>query len=419
MTAIVDVSIDSIAAGGDGVGRVEGMVTFVPRSAPGDRLRVRWLPGKGFARAEIDSVADASPLRVDPTCVHYTIDRCGGCQLQHMEYGAQLGAKAGIIRDGIVRIGRRAIELPSVRPSPAQWRYRTKLTLALRRVNESWFAGLHPYDAPGDVFALKDCPITDERVLAVFKLIMGASKLLPPARELRVAVRMTDAGRGEPMFAAVVEGGSSWGAGAEFFAAVPVLSTLWWQSEKGPRIRVASRTSMLGAASFGQVNEAVAAELRAELLRRVGLRSPATVVDAYAGVGDTAEPLARAGARVTAIEWDRDAAARCGERLQAPSSVMTGKVEDHLSRALPADVVIVNPPRTGLDARVTTILEAAAATTRALFYVSCNPATLGRDLARLPSYRVVSVQGFDMFPQTAHVETVCELEPAAAAGGAA
>jgi 23S rRNA (uracil1939-C5)-methyltransferase len=406
MTAVVDLTIDSIAAGGDGVGRVEGMVTFVPRTAPGDRLRVRWAPGKGFARGEIDSVVDPSTLRVDPGCVHYTMNRCGGCQLQHMDYSAQLAAKAGIIRDGIVRIGRRQVAVPTVRPSPAQWRYRTKLTLAFRRVNESWIAGLHPHDAPGDVFALKDCPITDQRVLAVFKLIMGASKLLPPARELRVAVRMTNDGNGDPMFAAVVEGATSWGAGAEFFAAVPVLSVLWWQSEKGPRIRVASRTATRGVASFGQVNEAVAAELRADVVRRVRERSPVTVVDAYAGVGDTAELLAASGAWVTAIELDRDAAARCAERLRAPSSAVAGRVEDHLQRALPADVVIVNPPRTGLDARVTAILESASATTRALIYVSCNPATLGRDLARLPSYRV--------FPQTAHVETVCELEPTGA-----
>jgi 23S rRNA (uracil1939-C5)-methyltransferase len=89
--------------------------------------------------------------------------------------------------------------------------------------------------------------------------------------------------------------------------------------------------------------------------------------------------------------------------------VIGGRVESHIAGALPADVVLLNPPRTGVDDRVTSALEAHAARVRALFYVSCDPATLARDLARLPGYRLVAVRGYDMFPQTAHVETLCEL----------
>jgi 23S rRNA (uracil1939-C5)-methyltransferase len=100
--------------------------------------------------------------------------------------------------------------------------------------------------------------------------------------------------------------------------------------------------------------------------------------------------------------------------LAPPSTVVAGKVEDHLGRALPADVVLLNPPRTGVDERVTTALESWRTSVRALFYVSCDPATLARDLARLSRYRLVDVRAFDMFPQTAHVETLCELVPEAA-----
>jgi 23S rRNA (uracil1939-C5)-methyltransferase len=95
--------------------------------------------------------------------------------------------------------------------------------------------------------------------------------------------------------------------------------------------------------------------------------------------------------------------------------VIQGRVEDELPGALPADVVILNPPRAGVDSRVTETLEAATAQLRAVIYISCNPATLARDLARLPSYRIESLRAFDMFPQTAHVETVCELRPAGVA----
>ena len=130
-------------------------------------------------------------------------------------------------------------------------------------------------------------------------------------------------------------------------------------------------------------------------------------------MGDTAVPLA-GGSSVTAIEWDRDAVASFSGKLAHPSRAIAGRVEDHIGAALPADVVILNPPRSGVDARVSAALQGAAARPRAILYVSCDPATLSRDLARMPAYRIESVRGYDMFPQTAHVETVCELVPEAA-----
>jgi 23S rRNA (uracil1939-C5)-methyltransferase len=138
------------------------------------------------------------------------------------------------------------------------------------------------------------------------------------------------------------------------------------------------------------------------------------LVDGYAGSGATAIPLARQGIRVTAIELDSDAAAACAAELPPESRSLSGRVEDLLPAALPADVVILNPPRTGLADAVPAQLESLTERPRAIIYVSCNPATLGRDLARMPGYRIESVRGFDMFPQTAHVETVCELIPEAA-----
>jgi 23S rRNA (uracil1939-C5)-methyltransferase len=142
--------------------------------------------------------------------------------------------------------------------------------------------------------------------------------------------------------------------------------------------------------------------------------APAPVVDASAGRGATAPALAADGRRVTAIELDRAAVETLRERLVAPSTVIGGRVEDHIDGALPADVVLLNPPRTGIDERVASAVEARRGSIHALFYVSCDPATLARDLARMPSYRLVDVRGYDMFPQTAHVETVCELVPEAA-----
>ena len=165
-------------------------------------------------------------------------------------------------------------------------------------------------------------------------------------------------------------------------------------------------------ASFAQVTEGVSRALWDEVERRVGELRPGTVVDAYSGAGDVAVRLAERGARVTAIEADREAAAWCAARLPAGSRSLAARVEDVIGDALPADVVILNPPRTGTHERVTAAIERAAPP--AVIYVSCNPATLARDLTRLPGYRVAALRAFDMFPQTAHVETVCELEREAA-----
>jgi 23S rRNA (uracil1939-C5)-methyltransferase len=140
------------------------------------------------------------------------------------------------------------------------------------------------------------------------------------------------------------------------------------------------------------------------------------VIDAYAGAGATAVPLAKDGVRVVAIESDREAVAQCAAQLPAGSSAVAALVEDVIADELPADVVLINPPRTGIHERVAAALDAVVRAPRAVIYVSCDPATLARDLARMPRYRIASIRGFDMFPQTAHVETVCELVPSAEPG---
>jgi 23S rRNA (uracil1939-C5)-methyltransferase len=280
-----------------------------------------------------------------------------------------------------------------------------------RRPTESdWTIGLRAYDDPDHIFALRDCPITDERVLAVWKDVESARGLLPPADELRGAVQLL----GDDV-SVVVRGGHAWPNRAAFFEAIPAATSLWWQPVHRARNLVASRraaTEHDASASFAQVNAEVGASLHDYVLELARRHRPSTVIDAYAGAGATAVPLARDGARVTAIEADREAAAAAAELL-APfdgSRSIAARVEDVIQPTLPADLVLLNPPRVGLHERVTTTLAAASAT-RAMIYVSCDPATLARDLARLSRFRIASLRSFDMFPQTAHVETVCELVP--------
>jgi 23S rRNA (uracil1939-C5)-methyltransferase len=412
MAQIVSLEIESIAAGGDGVGRTNGLVVFVPRTAPGDLVTAR-IAGKGsFARGSLRTIARPSPERVDPPCPHYTRDRCGGCQLQHMSYGAQLKAKQRIIRDAIERIGKRAIEDPEIRPSPNEWRYRAKLTLAMKRdPSGHWIAGLHQYDDPSRVFSLSDCPITEQAVLVAWREVLAHSELFPDSQSLRGSVRITPEG---PVFTLI--GATIFPRATEFFDAVPELAAVWWESDEGVRRLMHDRRPPriergAPSASFVQINESVARSMREHVVARVLSRAPQTVVDAYAGTGDTAVLLAERGAKVTAIELDADAARWCGARLPEGSTSIRARVEEALPSALPADGVILNPPRAGVDVRVTDVLEQASPRPAAIVYVSCNPATLARDLSRLPSYRIESLVAFDMFPQTAHVETVCELVP--------
>jgi len=161
------------------------------------------------------------------------------------------------------------------------------------------------------------------------------------------------------------------------------------------------------------VNAAGAEQLHAYVIGVARAHAPAVVIDAYAGAGATAIALAGAGMRVTAIELDAAAARWVAAHLPPGSRAIVGRVEDVIGDALPADVVILNPPRAGVDERVTSVLQEATPP-RAIVYVSCNPATLARDVQRLSRYRIASMLSFDMFPQTAHVETVCELVPEAA-----
>jgi 23S rRNA (uracil1939-C5)-methyltransferase len=404
--AASEVTIESIAAGGDGVGRVEGRVVFVPRSAPGD-VGIVEMPAKGrFARAEFRELLVASPLRIQPSCMHYVADRCGGCQLQHIEYDAQLRAKAQIVRDAMQRIGRRQVDLPVVRASTHPWRYRRKLTLALRRRDAEWFAGLHPFDDARRVFSLDDCPITHESVLAAWRDVLTAARHLPPAHELRGAIRLDD----QDVASLTIEGAREWSESDAFFAAVPRLAALWWVPEGQGRRRLHAREAASApGASFAQVNPAVAVAMQERVVTLAMSHGPSSAVDAYAGLGDTAVALAARGVRVTAIELDPDAVAWSATRLSPGSRAVRGRVEHVLGEALPADVVILNPPRAGVDKRVTEILETVRPAPTAIIYVSCDPATLARDVARLPRYRISSLESFDMFPQTAHVETVCEL----------
>jgi 23S rRNA (uracil1939-C5)-methyltransferase len=403
--------IESIAAGGDGVARSDGLVVFVPRTAAGDRVEAAVTVKGRLARGVVERIERAGPGRVDPACAHYAGDRCGGCQLQHVALDVQREAKRRIITDTFRRIGKRDVQPPEVRSGANAWRYRRKLTLAMRRAGDAWTFGLHAFDDPSHVFELKDCPISDERLIAVWREIHAAAAFLPPALQLRGAVRLLGDSANRAAF--VLEGARDWRAHEEFFSNVPSIAALWWIPDGGARrLMYDRRERSEPGASFAQVNPEMARKLETFVMESVMAHAPRTVLDGYSGAGDVAVALASRGVKVVAIELDAEASAWAASRLPAGSRAVTARVEDAIRNTLPADVVILNPPRAGVDARVTSALARATPAPRAIVYVSCDPATLARDLSRLPDWRIARLTAFDMFPQTAHVETVCELVPA-------
>jgi 23S rRNA (uracil1939-C5)-methyltransferase len=183
--------------------------------------------------------------------------------------------------------------------------------------------------------------------------------------------------------------------------------TIWWQGSEGAPRAMAGADSPYPATVFEQVHPAMGDRVRAHAVEALGPLAGRHVWDLYAGIGETTAVLARGGASVESVESDRRAVAEA-ERRGPTARRHAARVEHVLGELRPPELVVTNPPRTGMDARVADAFERLRP--RRVVYVSCDPATLARDLTRLPGYRLAEVRAFDLFPQTAHVETVAVLE---------
>jgi 23S rRNA (uracil1939-C5)-methyltransferase len=411
------VRITAIAAGGDGVGHLaDGRAVFVPRTAPGDAVRLRagrLRAHKRWARGEPAELVTAGEGRVAPPCSHYVLDRCGGCQLQHLTYDAQLAAKRAIVGDALRRIGKLDIADPEIVEAVEEWRYRAKITLhAAPRGPRT--VGLHPYDQPGRVFALADCHITDLGLMAFWRELRQRLDLLPPALT-RLTLRL-DRERRRHVIAE--SPGAPWCTGDALRAALPGGDEVicWWRPPPpaGAARVVAGSASGFPATALEAVNPEMGTIARRWAVDQLGLVRGQAVWDLYGGIGDTAALLAERGARVVSVDQD-EAAVEWARQHQTSDHVrfVAGRVEDVLPGLTPSApyAAVVNPPRAGLHAKVS--LGLAEQPIPRLVYVSCDPATLARDLQRLAGrYRLAAVRAFDLFPQTAHVEAVAVLEAA-------
>lgn len=419
--APVQVRIDSIAAGGEGVGRLpDGRVVFAHRTAPGDLAELvlheehpRWTRGR------LATVLEPSSERRPAPCQFYA--SCGGCTVEHLTYPAQLRAKGRIVADALNRIGGQDVSPPEVVPSPKQHRYRNRVSFAMRRLADGRVvAGFHAIGDPHRIVEIDGhCLLMEEPIGHVWDSLRrhwgpGAGRL-PGGPRLRLTLRATAGGE----VSLLVEGGSSGGKPEELMAAVPGLVAVWHQPSGASPGLVAGtpglpeswgdETLELSGAAFLQVNRGAAALLEAHVFEAAGNVAGLRIVDAYCGVGLHARRFARAGASVVGLELDREAVAEARRAAPAGAWFEAGSVELLLPHHLPADLVILNPPRAGVAAEVAAALQESPP--GKVIYISCNPATLARDLKRMHALRVTELRAFDLFPQTAHVETVVVLSP--------
>ena len=439
-----DVRIDALVAGGRGIGRVDGRVWLVESALPGDLVRAEaGRVGRGHVEARATELLEGSPSRRRPPCP--VQGACGGCPWMILDEAEQRTWKRRLVVEAIERVGKLAgVDVAETVPSDLDLGYRNKVELTFGREEGRRLLGFHPSGSGERIVDVARCLLQGE----------GGRRVLDSTREffLHGPGRSDTAldARGDPPRVVIRESRAS---GKILVAlrtgpdplpsAVPFASQLMSRHTDvtgvvrliaTPGRRGGSRTETLRgepwieetlagtrfrlpAATFFQVNTGAAERLVRLVMDAAGTPAPKRVLDLYGGVGVFAVALARGGARTTAVEADRGAV-ECGRAAVAAEGIagvefVASDVAAYLRSPADSlgrpDLVVADPPRTGLGPGVADAIAALAPSRIVL--VSCDAPTLGRDLRRLVDhgYTLRRVVPLDLFPQTANVEAVAEL----------
>jgi 23S rRNA (uracil1939-C5)-methyltransferase len=414
-------TIQRLGIHGEGVGSLDGFTVFVDGALPGEVVKASFIEKKkNYGRAKVLERLQTSPHRVTPPCPVFGI--CGGCQLMHLDYSEQLKAKRQRVVDALERIGK-LFEVPvgTCTPSPSPLHYRNKIQLPVQGSK----LGLYAYNSH-DLVEIEKCYIHCELGEEAFQQIKKIVRSAPLKHVLiktavktgQVLVILVTAGKEDltsiaeqimqslPQIKGVVQninpltGNTVLGKESRTLAGQPFIE----DEICGLRFKVSP-------ASFFQVNPQQAENLYRQALEYCDLKGDEMVLDAYCGVGTLSLLLAQKAKKVIGIEMVPEAIADAKEnaKLNKIENVTFKCVEAEKFPLSSIDVAVLNPPRKGCDP---VFLERLALVKpKKLIYVSCDPATLARDLALLKEkgYTVNAVQPFDMFPQTVHVECVALL----------
>jgi 23S rRNA (uracil1939-C5)-methyltransferase len=449
---------------GQGVGRVDGFTLFIHGALPGERVRAKVVHvKKQYGFAELVEVVDASADRREAPCAIY--ESCGGCQLQHLDYAAQLRWKRQLVVDQLERIGKLKVagdvsdalmdtipfaqEAVVVHPTlgmPDPWRYRNKVQVPIGEREGGLVSGFYA-QGTHTIIDMDTCLIQQEQGDDV----VGKVKRIAQGLGIRAYDEATHTGllrhvvvrvgyRTGEVMVVLVTNGSRIPFAQELIDSiredVPSVTSICQNiNTRQTNVIFGDQTDVLwgrdviydligdikfaiSARSFFQVNPTQTEVLYGKALDYAGLTGEETVIDAYCGIGTISLFLARQAKKVYGVEIVPEAIedARANAALNGIGNVdfAVGKAEELIpawrEQGIVADVIVVDPPRKGCDAALLATI--AAMRPRRVVYVSCNPATLARDLAILEDggYRTVEVQPVDMFPHTVHVESVALLD---------
>jgi 23S rRNA (uracil1939-C5)-methyltransferase len=440
----VELEVTGLTHSGDGVGRIDGQVCFVPGALPGETVRIRlrqttrrhWL-------AELEAVLSASPDRQRPSCI--LADRCGGCSLQHWNVAAQRLWKRDLVKETMQRIGHLTPPLQPILSDPQAFGYRNRAIIPLRRPPDRRLRGGYFRRGSHRIVNMNHCPVLDPRLDA---LVAPVKQDLDAAGwpadcdasgegGLRHLALRVGHGSGELLITLVSSHdrlpglerlADSWMQRWTQLVGVVLnlqpfsTNTLMGDTSRTLcgrgwlRERFAGLTLRIAADTFFQVNTVQAERVVPLLLQALSDRVPGRLIDAYCGIGTYSLPLARQGWQVQGLERNPEAVRLA--RLNAADNRLENRcrfdavdVAAVLASELGgSEALLLDPPRKGLDAACMAAITALPPPR--LLYLSCDPATLARDLRQLSGaagYTIQSLQPFDFFPQTTHVETLAVL----------
>ncbi|HEY2811103.1 MAG TPA: 23S rRNA (uracil(1939)-C(5))-methyltransferase RlmD [Rhabdochlamydiaceae bacterium] len=421
--------VESIAFGGSGILKDKGLVVFVPFTAPRDKVSIAITQHKKhFAFGSLLTLETPGPDRIEPSCPHF--QTCGGCQFQHLTYVSQLEIKRRFIEDALTRIARIAYEIPPVIPAPHPWNYRHHITLKLQALTAGGFQAGYTGCDNQSLIPIAHCPIfclPGDTILLDLQEI--ASHLCN--RGIREAsVRLFKASEKEPS-------SSHYQLAFTFSPHAPDnISSLIALLEKYPHIdsifvgspdkpltfgKEECTTESLGiSASFSPYGFLQNFPQQRDAIYRAILADAPNcaqkILDLYCGIGITSLLFAQKGKSVIGIEAQAQSIAKAQENAQKNEltvqficDTVESKAPSLLASFQP-DLMLCNPPREGVPSSLLNAL--IDQRTPYIQYLSCMPSTLARDLKILCAggYEIEKIQGFDMFPQTTHVETLVLLK---------
>ncbi len=434
------INIDAMTSSGAGIGKVGGFTLFISGAVTGDTVLARISKlNKSYGFADLLRITSPSPFRRTPPCPHF--NECGGCQLMAMSYDAQCEYKKGLIADSLLRIGGINCE-PEFFPATDQLRYRNKMVFPISSEGEWGFyrSGTH------QVVPLNDCLLGDSLNADIMNCIKDffCAEKLPPYNEfthtgiLRRVFTRTSSITGNVMVVISVNADSIPHRERLVYmlrhTSERISSVILNINKRKTNLVLGDRNILLygdavladelsglrydiSSHSFFQINHAQTEHLYQKVLEYAMLDKTKTVFDLYCGIGTISLCAAVKSKHVIGVEIVPDAIddARKNAENNGISnadfycSAAEDIVPELIRRGECPDTVILDPPRKGSDEK--TLDAILAATPERIVYVSCNPATLARDVKFLTQggYTLACVSGFDMFPQTKHVETVCLL----------